>query len=230
MDPKFASFAIYEHCLPFNVSRAYDEAQRHRSSGDLDRGARPRHVGAAARLRRKMLTAVASRAALSSERHAQIPSIATTTAVRRDQEARSPVRHAVVVVGAGPVGLAAAIDLAQRGVPVVLLDDTDRIGEGSRGICWSSARWNLRPARRRRTHGREGRHLEARQGLLRRRPALRFDLLPEDGHKMPAFINLQQFYLEKALVDRAAEIAAHRSALAKQRGRRSNARNDRSRG
>ena len=26
LDPKFASFAIYEHCLPFNVSRAFDEA------------------------------------------------------------------------------------------------------------------------------------------------------------------------------------------------------------
>ncbi|HEY8566394.1 MAG TPA: MBL fold metallo-hydrolase [Beijerinckiaceae bacterium] len=26
MDPKFKDFAIYEHCLPFNVSRAYDEA------------------------------------------------------------------------------------------------------------------------------------------------------------------------------------------------------------
>jgi glyoxylase-like metal-dependent hydrolase (beta-lactamase superfamily II) len=26
MDPKFEDFAIYEHCLPFNVSRAYDEA------------------------------------------------------------------------------------------------------------------------------------------------------------------------------------------------------------
>ena len=26
MDPKFSSFAIYEHCQPFNVSRAYDEA------------------------------------------------------------------------------------------------------------------------------------------------------------------------------------------------------------
>ncbi len=25
-DPKFESFAIYEHCLPFNVARAYDEA------------------------------------------------------------------------------------------------------------------------------------------------------------------------------------------------------------
>ncbi len=27
MDPKFKSFAIYEHCLPFNVARAYDEAR-----------------------------------------------------------------------------------------------------------------------------------------------------------------------------------------------------------
>jgi glyoxylase-like metal-dependent hydrolase (beta-lactamase superfamily II) len=26
MDAKFGSFAIYEHCLPFNVSRAFDEA------------------------------------------------------------------------------------------------------------------------------------------------------------------------------------------------------------
>jgi glyoxylase-like metal-dependent hydrolase (beta-lactamase superfamily II) len=27
MDPKFSDYAIYEHCLPFNVSRAYDEAK-----------------------------------------------------------------------------------------------------------------------------------------------------------------------------------------------------------
>jgi hypothetical protein len=26
-DPKFKDFAIYEHCLPFNVARAYDEAR-----------------------------------------------------------------------------------------------------------------------------------------------------------------------------------------------------------
>ena len=26
-DPKFGEYAIYEHCLPFNVSRAYDEAR-----------------------------------------------------------------------------------------------------------------------------------------------------------------------------------------------------------
>jgi 3-(3-hydroxy-phenyl)propionate hydroxylase len=33
--------------------------------------------------------------------------------------------------------------------------------------------------------------------------AYSFDLLPEPGHKMPAFINLQQYLLEKVLVDRA---------------------------
>jgi len=25
-DPRFSDYAIYEHCLPFNVARAYDEA------------------------------------------------------------------------------------------------------------------------------------------------------------------------------------------------------------
>ena len=37
--------------------------------------------------------------------------------------------YGVVVVGAGPVGLSLAIDLAQRGQSVVLLDDADRIGD-----------------------------------------------------------------------------------------------------
>lgn len=27
MDPRFGAFAIYEHCMPFNASRAYDEAK-----------------------------------------------------------------------------------------------------------------------------------------------------------------------------------------------------------
>src|SRR4051794_8238086 len=40
-----------------------------------------------------------------------------------DQNAATPVRRPVVVVGAGPVGLALAIDLAQREIPVVLLDN-----------------------------------------------------------------------------------------------------------
>src|ERR1700710_2379890 len=57
----------------------------------------------------------------------------------RDQDrlGANAAEHPVVVGGAGPVGLSLAIDLAQRGRSVVLLDDADRIGEGSRAICFS---------------------------------------------------------------------------------------------
>uniref|UniRef100_UPI0019539299 FAD-dependent monooxygenase n=1 Tax=Enterobacter hormaechei TaxID=158836 RepID=UPI0019539299 len=37
----------------------------------------------------------------------------------------------------GPVGLTLAADLALQGINVVLLDDSDRIGEGSRAICFA---------------------------------------------------------------------------------------------
>ena len=124
-----------------------------------------------------------------------------------DQDAIAPVRHEVVVVGAGPVGLAAAIDLAQRGIKVVLLDDSDRIGEGSRGICYAKRTLEILDRLG------VGEKLVA-QGVtwklgkvyLKEELVYSFDLLPEDGHKMPAFINLQQYYLEKTLVDRALEL------------------------
>jgi 3-(3-hydroxy-phenyl)propionate hydroxylase len=124
-----------------------------------------------------------------------------------DQDAAAVARRPVVVVGAGPVGLAAAIDLAQRGVPVVLIDDADRIGEGSRGICWSKRTLEILDRLG------VGERLVA-QGVTWKLGKVfvgddllyAFDLLPEEGHKMPAFINLQQFYLEKALVDRALEL------------------------
>ena len=46
-------------------------------------------------------------------------------------------RHPVVIVGAGPIGLAAALDLAQYGVASVILDDNNVVSVGSRAICWS---------------------------------------------------------------------------------------------
>src|SRR5947207_10806757 len=55
----------------------------------------------------------------------------------QDRADANIAEHAIVVVGAGPVGLSLAIDLAQRGQAIVLLDDADRIGEGSRAICFS---------------------------------------------------------------------------------------------
>jgi len=54
-----------------------------------------------------------------------------------DQDSPMPVRHKVVVVGAGPIGLAAAIDLAQQGVEVLVLDENDRVSWGSRAICFA---------------------------------------------------------------------------------------------
>ena len=39
------------------------------------------------------------------------------------QDAEKPVRHPVIVVGAGPVGLAVALDLGLKGQPVVVLDE-----------------------------------------------------------------------------------------------------------
>ena len=54
-----------------------------------------------------------------------------------DQDSARPVGHPVVVVGAGPIGLAAAIDLAQNDVPVLVLDDHDGVSSGSRAICFA---------------------------------------------------------------------------------------------
>ena len=43
----------------------------------------------------------------------------------------------LVVVGAGPVGLSAAIDAALRGQRVLLLDEDDTVSIGSRGLCYA---------------------------------------------------------------------------------------------
>ncbi|MEL6207885.1 MAG: FAD-dependent monooxygenase, partial [Pseudomonadota bacterium] len=54
-----------------------------------------------------------------------------------DQDAPVPVRHPVVVMGGGPVGVAMALDLGLQGIPVVVLDDHEGIGQGSRAICFA---------------------------------------------------------------------------------------------
>lgn len=124
-----------------------------------------------------------------------------------DQDEKNPVRRPVIIVGAGPVGLTAAIDLAQRGIPSVILDDADRIGEGSRAICFSKR--SLEIMDRLGLGDRlveKGVTWKVGKVFLGENQVYAFDLLPEAGHKMPAFINLQQYYLEGYLVERAAEL------------------------
>src|ERR1700742_821659 len=127
----------------------------------------------------------------------------------QDRPDGDAAQHAVVVVGAGPVGLSLAIDLAQRGQPVVLLDDADRIGEGSRAICFSKRSlefWDRLGVGQRMVD----KGVVWQVGKIFHGASLlyQFDLLPEQGHKRPAFINLQQFYAEAYLVDRVHELPA----------------------
>jgi len=124
-----------------------------------------------------------------------------------DQRAATPPRRPAVVVGAGPVGLALAIDLAQRGVPVVLLDDDDRLSTGSRAICF--AKRTLEIFDRLGCGDRiaaEGVSWNVGKVFVRDEMVYRFDLLPEPGHERPAFVNLQQYVVEGCLVERAQQL------------------------
>ena len=118
-----------------------------------------------------------------------------------------PGRYPVVVVGAGPVGLAAAIDLAQSGVPVVVLDDDDTVSVGSRGVCYAKRALEILDrigvgdacvAR--------GVSWNVGRTFFREEEVYNFNLLPQSDHKRPGMINLQQYYLEEFLVRRAREL------------------------
>src|ERR1700694_4585525 len=127
----------------------------------------------------------------------------------QDRTGTEAAQYPGVAVGAGLVGLSFAFDLSQRGLPVVLLDDADRIGEGSRAICFSKRSleyWDRLGVGSRMV----GKGVVWSVGRIFHGASLlyQFNLLPEEGHKRPAFINLQQFYAEAYLVDRVQELAA----------------------
>src|ERR1700687_5872613 len=127
----------------------------------------------------------------------------------QDRGGADVAEYPVVVIGAGPVGLSLAIDLAQRGQAVVLLDDADRIGEGSRAICFSKRSlefWDRLGVGSRMVD--KGVVWSVGKIFHGASQIYQFNLLPEQGHKRPAFINLQQFYAEAYLVDRVQELPA----------------------
>lgn len=112
----------------------------------------------------------------------------------------------VVIIGAGPIGLAMAIDLALHGVKSVVLDDNNVVSIGSRAICWSKRTLEifdrLGVGERMLEKGvtwQVGRLFHGDEEVYN------FNLLPEGGHKYPAFINLQQYYVEQYLVERARD-------------------------
>ena len=120
---------------------------------------------------------------------------------------RAPeLRHEVVIVGAGPIGLALALDLAGYGVGAVVLDDNNVVSVGSRAICWSKRSLEildrLGVAERVLAKGETWKVGRTYHGT---REVFHYDLLPEDGHRMPAFVNLQQYYVEEFLIEAALQ-------------------------
>ncbi|MGJ8605152.1 MAG: FAD-dependent oxidoreductase [Marivita sp.] len=115
-----------------------------------------------------------------------------------DQDAKRPARHPVVIVGAGPVGLALALDLGTQGTPVLVLDDHEGVGLGSRAICFSKRTLEIM---HRVGAGSDmvdkGVVWQKGRVFRDRDEVFAFDLLPEAGHRCPAFINLQQPHFER---------------------------------
>ncbi|MGF1770196.1 FAD-dependent oxidoreductase [Enterovibrio makurazakiensis] len=119
-----------------------------------------------------------------------------------DQDSERPSHHKVVIVGGGPAGLSMSIDLAKQGVKSVVIDDNNTVSIGSRAICF--AKRTLEIMNR---YGCSERMVS--KGITWKRGKVffgeekvyEFDLLPEKHHKLPAFINLQQYYFEEYLVN-----------------------------
>ena len=110
----------------------------------------------------------------------------------------------VVIVGAGPVGLAMALDLGRRGHEVVVLTRLDFIAPASKAICFSKRSLDILD------------RLGAGDASVEKgvtwtvgkvfwgagdEPVYQFDMLPVKDQKRPGFINIQQYYVEEHLLE-----------------------------
>ena len=119
----------------------------------------------------------------------------------REQQTGTVRRHPVVIIGAGPVGLTLALDLAHRGLSSVVLDDDNTVSIGSRAVCYAKRALEIWD---RLGVGEEfaARGVQWKVGkvFFKDDLAYQFDLLPEEDHKMPAMVNYQQYHLEERLI------------------------------
>jgi 3-(3-hydroxy-phenyl)propionate hydroxylase len=108
----------------------------------------------------------------------------------------------VSIVGGGPVGLTLALSLAKQGIEVLLLDEGNQVSVGSRAICFAKRSLEIfdklgvaKPMIEKGVQWNVGRI------FFRDQEIDRFDLSPEKLSKYPAFINLQQYYVEHFLIE-----------------------------
>lgn len=119
----------------------------------------------------------------------------------QEQKSGQAQRHTLVVIGAGPIGLTAALEGAQRGLQVVVVDDNNTVSVGSRAVCYAKRPLEIWD-RLGLASGfiRQGVSWQVGKVFQQNDLVYQFDLLPEPHHKNPAMINLQQYYIEEALV------------------------------
>ena len=104
----------------------------------------------------------------------------------------------VVIVGAGPIGLAAAAEFAHLGIKSVVLEKSNSVSDGSKAICWSQRTLEIldrsgsaKKMLKKGVTWKQGRVYRGKKEIYN------FDLQAEPDFQMPAFINLQQYYFEE---------------------------------
>ncbi len=112
----------------------------------------------------------------------------------------------IVIVGAGPVGMTAALALARQGVRSVLLDAKQTFNDGSRAICVARSSYNilerlgvLAPFLEKSLGWTKGR------SFYRGRQILEFNMPDGEQQKFRPMYNIQQQYIEQFLWDAIAE-------------------------
>lgn len=113
-------------------------------------------------------------------------------------------RHRVAIAGAGPVGVAAALELARQGIESVVFDDKATLNDGSRAICLS--RHSLEILQQ---LGVEKPFIDKALGWTKGRTyfhdhdVYRFEMPHSEQERFLPMYNLQQQYIEQFLVDKA---------------------------
>jgi 3-(3-hydroxy-phenyl)propionate hydroxylase len=115
-------------------------------------------------------------------------------------------RHPVVVVGAGPIGLATALDLARYGIGSVLLESELQVTEGSRAAAFTRRSLEILQqvgvGERIAADGLPWRHGNS---FYRGERIYRMDLPYDEDDRFAPLTNLQQQYIERYLIDRIRE-------------------------
>lgn len=113
-------------------------------------------------------------------------------------------RRKVVIVGGGPIGLCAALGLANHGIPSVLIEADESVCFGSRAICVSRRSQEiLQRLGVLESFTQKGLPWTGGRSYYRNTEVLRFSMPHDDNQKLPPMLNIEQFYIEQFLLDEA---------------------------